>query len=121
MSIEDVRRQAAQDDIAALKAVTREAHEAIKDLRAVIREANQAKEELLLRLTATWEHGVDAVVKQGLESYQATLAKAIEDAQKRVNDRFDRLADLMLGEDPRTRRKGEPSLEELILTMKERP
>lgn len=99
-----------EEEVAALKAATREAHEAIKDLRAEIRKAKIAQEALLDRLTEAWTDGVDLVIKEGLESYRETIEQAIASAQQAVYARFDQVADVLLGEDRATVRKGDESL-----------
>jgi phosphoenolpyruvate-protein kinase (PTS system EI component) len=101
-------------EVAALRAATREAHEAIKDLRAVIREAKEVKEKLGVEMTDVWDNGMREVVSTGLAEYNTTIKRAIDEATQAVFDRFNVLADRLLGVDKGTRRRGEFSIEELV-------
>ena len=102
-----------EDDLLALKEATREAHEALQDLRAVVKEAKAIKGTLRDEAIEALANGVRDIVAAGLGSYAKMITGAIDDAVDRVNKRFDTLADVLMGEDKRTRRRGEPSLLEL--------
>lgn len=108
-----------EDEVLALKEATREAHEAIKDLRQVIKEARQVDAHLAEKAYAALETGVAEIVAAGLDEYKVTISKAIDTSTEAVFRRFDTIADLLMGEDKTTRRRGEPSLVELAEKIKE--
>jgi len=103
-----------EDEVAALKAATREAHEAIKDLRAVIKEAREISSTLTVEMNDAWEHHVQDTVREGLAGYNAEIKKQIDLATQAVFDRFMDLGDRLLGVDKTTRRRGEPSIEDTV-------
>ncbi len=76
------------------RAMIVEAHQAIKDLRQATREAEQLVATLVAPML---EERVDAEVRAGLEAYKETLRQAIDSATASVYDRFDTLANVMMG------------------------
>lgn len=102
-----------EEEVEALRAAIREAHECIKDLRTEIRQAKKVESELVETVTSAFTNLADAVVKQGLATYQQTIAEAIIDAQRAVYARFDQIADVLLSEDRASRRAGDVSLVEI--------
>lgn len=108
------------EEIAALRAATREAHEAIKDLRTAIREAadeRQALTDLFPRLT---EERIGEAVETGLAKFGVELQSAIDIATKKVFDRFDRISDIIMGETRANKRKREPTMVEQLEEARER-
>lgn len=88
-----------------LRALIREAHEAIKGLK-------QAKRDI----EATWKQVEDDVTKiiaqhvaDGLKGYDTAMQSAIKTSEAAMNKRFDDLTDILLGEDARA--KGLPMRE----------
>jgi hypothetical protein len=98
------------EDVEALRAATREAHEAIKDLRSVLRDAEQTRTQLLATAEEVFTARIEAQVAAGLTEYRDTITAAIESATAAVYRRFDRVADLLLGESREAQRRGEPTL-----------
>jgi putative cell wall-binding protein len=89
-----------------LRAATREAHEVLKDLRQVVREAKVVRNSLHASAEKALEDGINATVEASLEKYRDTIEKAIEEATKAVFDRFDTLADHLMGETKKAKRQG---------------
>src|SRR6266511_6406427 len=69
-----------QQETADLKALVREAHEVMKDLRQTMREAGRIRADVALLAKTAAEDVVDPVIVSTLETYQATIAVAIESA-----------------------------------------
>jgi hypothetical protein len=87
-----------------LKAVTREAHAAIKDLeksmkdaRLLLKSMETVKDELMAVSDQVFEQRMQERVDAGLDLYSKSLDKAIEDATEATYRRFDTLSDIMLG------------------------
>lgn len=107
----EVKTQASE--IEQLREATREAHEAIKDLRAAIKEARGLWDEVTAKKADEIDATISALVRGGLDGYEAAMAKAIDEADAMVDARFQRITDILLGEDDKTKRKDQPSIEEL--------
>jgi CHAD domain-containing protein len=90
---------------------------ATRDLRAATKEAR----DVLASVRSAVDDRLDAEVAAGLERYSQAISEAIESATAAVDRRFATLADIMLGEDAKSRRQGRPSLRELLdITRPER-
>lgn len=98
-------------EIAELRNVIREGHELLRDLRNTIRDAKTF--EVSLGKESVTER-IEEVVSKGLEEYVEVEREAIKSAEKRINDRFDLLADLLLGTDRESIRVSKESFTELI-------
>jgi hypothetical protein len=103
-----------EEEIAAIKEATRVAHEAIKDLKGLIKEAKQISEHISVQMHEEVDEKLQAEVKVGLEQLSVAFKAATEEATNKVFKRFDDLADLLLGEDWRSKKKGKPSIPDLI-------
>lgn len=99
-----------REDTDALRLVVREAHEVIKDLRTVIREATEVRKGITDDIAAAVTGGIDDAVKIGLEGYSAAISVAIEDATEAVYQRFDTIAETLLGITERDKREGNVSI-----------
>lgn len=95
-----------------LRAVVREAHEAIKDLRADMKAARELRERFLSAPELDEQMGKR--VKEGLEEYGDTLQEAIAVAEKAMYNRFDVLTAICLGEDPESVKTGVTSIPDLL-------
>lgn len=98
----------------ALRVLVREAHESIKDLRQVQRETAQALTEAreeLANLQATY---VTQLVQTSMAAYHDRIEAAVVEGTAAAHRRFDELSAMLLGEDGRTRRRGRPSIPELM-------
>jgi hypothetical protein len=101
------------DEIAALRQATREAHEALADLRREMKAAEQLRADLATTAEVSVTEQVVPFVQKGLEEFGVELKKAIDIGTEAVYARFDELGDLLLGEDKVSRRKGLRSLPQL--------
>lgn len=103
-----------EDEVAALKAATREAHETIQGLREACKEA----EGWFVKLKGIARTEVDDVLKpvveEKVEELGVATKEAISQAVDRVNTQFDELASILLGEDKKSVRTGKPSLKQII-------
>lgn len=88
-----------------LKELVREAHGAVKDLRKAMEEAPRIVSLLTARRI---EEQVGAEVQRGLDEYKANLTDAIEAATESVYQRFEAIANVLVG-------KGSFSLESLAM------
>jgi hypothetical protein len=89
------------DDLAAVKAAVRELHELLQEAKDVKR---QLHEEIEAGVAAVSEL-VDMAVAVQLERMGNSVEEAVREGTARVNKRFDTLADVLLGEDTKGRKK----------------
>lgn len=87
-----------------------EARIVTRDLRAATKEAK----DMLASVRSAVNDRIDSEVTAGLERYAEALGDAIAKATLAVDRRFQTLTDIMLGEDAKSRRLGEPTLRELL-------
>lgn len=91
-----------------LNALVREAHEAIQDLRTVLRgvdqrivDAKAVQENLMVEVAsmvqADFSDLVGAAATQQVDALAASTADAIAKAEERVMNRFQEIADILLG------------------------
>ncbi|MFD3483799.1 hypothetical protein [Streptomyces sp. NPDC058665] len=90
-----------------MRAELREAHETLKDLRRETREAR----ELIPLLT---DDLFSAEVKKQVDALGRATEAAMAQSVDRVTQQFDKLADTFMGQSRQQRRKGQPSIPELI-------
>lgn len=102
------------EEIAALKEATREAHRAIKDLKRCVEEAREAHRMLHACVEDALSAGIGEQVQKGLDDYKASLEAAIDGATQAVYGRFDQIADILMGEDKQSKRAGKPSIPDLV-------
>lgn len=89
-----------------------EAHGLIKDLRQATRDGRSVIDDLM---TQKISDKLDAEVVKGLQTYQKSITKAVDDATEAVFKRFDTLAETLLGETQKTRRqKRQRTIPELV-------
>jgi uncharacterized coiled-coil DUF342 family protein len=112
----------AADEIAELKAATREAHETLKDLRAERRSIAEMLVELRVesagipdRVRSSVQLTIENQVAEQVNRLGFATEKAMRASVAKVQREFDRLASLFLGTEP-----GQTSLEELISARKAR-
>jgi hypothetical protein len=91
--------------------VIREAHGATRDLRQLIAETRRM---IASEVEATLKKQLVTSVKESMEQVGAATKDAMDEAVRRVNAKFDELEAILTGSDPKSRRQGKPSLEELI-------
>lgn len=97
-----------------LRDLIRQAHEATSDLRAAIREAKAVRDSLPAAAEKAVTEQLSEEVKAGLDSFGKELDKAIEAGTQAVFKRFDRIEQLLLGEDAKTVRAGKQSIPQMI-------
>ena len=97
-----------------LRDLIRQAHEATSDLRAVLREARAVRDSLPAAAGKAVSEQLGAEVKAGLDSFQKALDRAIDSGTDAVFKRFDRIEQLLLGEDRASVRAGKPSIPQMI-------
>lgn len=90
-----------------LRSEIREARGTLKDLRHEIKTAR----ELLPLLT---DELFEAEVKKRVDELGRVTEKAMDDSVARVNKKFDELSDILMGQQRHQRRRGEPSIPDLI-------
>lgn len=100
-----------EPEAAALRSLIYSAHTATKDLRAALREA----QELLGKtIEKAMEEVIDETIVKGLDAYADTIRRAQAEAVDRVFREFDKLADELLGTSTKHRKRGEPSMGDLV-------
>jgi hypothetical protein len=95
-----------------LRAVVREAHEAIRDLNSAMKSARELRDEFINSDAILEKLGT--LVKDGLDEYDETLQQAIKVAEKAMYNRFDVLTAICLGEDPESVKTGVTSVPQLL-------
>lgn len=100
-----------------LRDLIRQAHEAVSDLRAVLRDARAVRDSLPAAAEKAVSEQLSAEVQSGLDSYKDALDKAIDTATQAVFRRFDGIEKLLLGEDPKNIREGNPSIPQMLETI----
>ena len=89
-----------------LRAVTLEAHEAIKDLRATIREAQDVLVQVKIASRKALDEDMGDAIRDGLVQFHDANATAIASAEKSIYERFAKIGDILMGDDRRSRAAG---------------
>lgn len=105
-----------EEEIVRLKAAQRELHETIQEAKLVQHELDES----ISAFKGAAANLIETAVSDGLRTYAASLDRAIADATNRVYARFDKISDLLLGEERSQKRKGLPSIEELAQAYAEK-
>ena len=100
------------ETLVALREATREAREAAKDLRAEVKAAREARAEFFA--TPELDARLKDLTEESLARYSASISEHIEKATEAVYNRFDTLAMICLGEDPKSVREGKRTVPDLI-------
>jgi hypothetical protein len=101
----------ADDKIAELRAVIREANELLGDYKRTLREA---KEFFATVIPEQVEEVLNKEVKEGLESFTEAQGQAVRDAVDRIFKQFDNLANQLLSGTKADRRKGNVSIPDIV-------
>lgn len=64
-------------------------------------------------------HEIETTLETGLNSYHSAIMDAIDKATTATYARFDKITDLLMGEDRRSKAKGAPTLMEVAELVKE--
>lgn len=97
--------------LAEARQVIREAHEATKDLKHWINEARTITAE---RVT----NEIDRQLLPKVVDMQATIERAMRTCVERVDKSFTEMSATLLGQDRTARKKGKPSIPELVQVIK---
>lgn len=96
----------------------RDVHSVMKELKRTINEAKQERLRIEETVQTITRQQIEDAVARGLAEYEEALSDSIKRADERVMNRFDKLADILLGEDKKSQSKGEPTLMELARTRR---
>ena len=100
------------ETLTALREATREAREAAKDLRAEVKAAREFRREFLA--TPELDARLGELTEDALKRYSDSIQQQIEKATQAVWNRFDTIAMICLGEDPKSVREGKKTIPDLI-------
>jgi hypothetical protein len=98
------------DDIRRCKEAERALHERIQEARDVQRELDETVQAIHSAVGTLLE----AAVEKQMTVFNDSVLKAIEHATERVYARFDRITQVLMGEENWQRRQGLPSISELV-------
>jgi hypothetical protein len=96
--------------LAELRLMLRAANGTLKD----IRDERRATEKAIRAFREQIDARLEQAVRDSLGDFSVSIEKAIEGATEAVNNRFDVIAAICLGEDAVSRAEGKPPIEELI-------
>lgn len=102
------------DEVAALNALVREAHEAIKDLNGLLRQAERVGDELRNVIATEFRSQMTAVANETFEGYSDQVMAAVKSSEAAVFKRFDDLSNSLLEVTKSERRRGFVGLEDLV-------
>lgn len=105
-----------ESDLEQVKAAQRKLHETIQEAKLVQAELD----ETVRVVKETVNNLIETAVADGLETYSAAIERAIENATNRVNERFDKIAEILMGEERRQKRQGLPSIQQLADQLAEK-
>lgn len=105
-----------EDKIKELRSVTREANESIQALRSARQDFVKVIEAAQEMIDLGARDIVSKAVADSIEGLNASTSRAIERAEESVNERFDVMTGILLGEDVKGKRRGE-SIPDMILRM----
>jgi F0F1-type ATP synthase membrane subunit b/b' len=97
------------------RALLTELRQGLKDAKRELAELHAEHERWIETEGRRLTDRIDTRVREGLDNYQATLGRAIEDAVAVVNRRFDVISAIMLGEE---QGDGAPSMAELATEVR---
>jgi hypothetical protein len=86
------------EEVAALHALVRDAHECIKDLNAAMNKAERVIGQVEDAAAKKVDEEVTPVVEDFLRQYSEHILLAIKDAEDAVYKRFTDISDILLGE-----------------------
>lgn len=94
-----------------LREATRAANEVLKDIKAAIRESRGIAAETVEEVRKEFEEKFTTVAKETLDEWTKLTLRGIDIAEERVNKRFDKLGDILMGEEKKDSR---PPLTEVV-------
>lgn len=105
----DVDMTALDAKIEELRQVTAIANGALKDMRTALKEAREIVSGVSDKYRKDTEAEMQRLFNEGVKSWAEATKKGIDVAEERINKRFDKLGDILLGEEGKNKR---PPLEE---------
>lgn len=113
MDVETPRLDAKMDE---LRELIRQANEALKDIKAATKEARAIAAESAETLRKEFADKFETCAKDTLDEWAKVTLRGIEMAESRINARFDKLGNILMGEEG----KGKPPLTDLVRDWMER-
>jgi hypothetical protein len=89
-----------------LFALVQDAHRAIKDLRGLIRESREVGDQLRSVIATEFHEQMDQTAAREFQRFGDQIGSQVEVATQAVFDRFDLIANILLGEVKSSLRKG---------------
>lgn len=108
---------AIDEEIKKLNEATAQAKEASRELHGLLKDCKEARKDaqaIVVGMRAYITDVIEREVKEGLEGFNTVVLDHIDKATQAIYKRFDGLTDTLLGTDKKSRKKGEPSIPELI-------
>lgn len=99
-----------ENKIKELREVTAEANGVLKDIRVAKKEALAVIEDMRENI----HEKIGVAVKDGLDDLGESIRKNIDTAQERIDRRFDKIGNILMGEDSQARREGKGNFEDLV-------
>jgi chromosome segregation ATPase len=103
-------REGLEETVREAHQLNREMKQNIKDFRKIRDEIKEEIENFAISLDET----LNQKVKEGLDKYSNAFDEAIALATKAVDKRFTTIVDILLGEDPKSKRVGKKPIAELV-------
>lgn len=103
--------EVADEKIAELRAVIREANQMLTDYKAALREG---REFLVKDIRVEVDEKFGAVAKENIDNWSAHVKEAMAASVAKVETEFDSLRDMLMGEDKHARKMGMTSIPDLI-------
>jgi N-methylhydantoinase B/oxoprolinase/acetone carboxylase alpha subunit len=86
------------EEVASLNALVRESHECIKDLNAAMKNAEKMIERIENAAAQKVDEVVQPIIAEFLKHYADTMMQAIKEGEEAVYERFNDIANILLGE-----------------------
>jgi BMFP domain-containing protein YqiC len=86
--------------------LVQEAHRCIKDMRGLIRESREVGDQLRSVIASEFDEQMHEVAHQAFQHFATAVGDQVEVATQAVFDRFDLIANILLGEVKSSMRKG---------------
>jgi len=103
-----------EEKIAELKAANSEANLILADLKRTLKEIQNLKSEVEKMIEDRCDERVESAVADGLAKLEESTQQAMSDSVEKVQDEFQKLEDILLGRDSRSKKKGLDDLPTII-------
>lgn len=101
------------DSAADVREVIREAREVVKELVAATRDARSLLKEIKDTANTSVDEHLRPILNENIKQLTLATEAAIAEADLRVDNRFQQVADILLGEDKKSKREGRQSIPDL--------